>query len=64
MLTLVFSGVTLNQPNMCTHFIAIVSEINKFAKLISGMGLMGSKNRNDRISTYTAFCGGERPLVR
>lgn len=52
MLSLVFGRVSFDQPNMSTHFIAIIPEINKFAKFISGMRFMGSKNCNDRISTY------------
>ena len=52
MLFFIFSRISFNKTNMSTHFITIISEINKFANLIIRMWLMGRKDCNNRVSTY------------
>ena len=57
MLTFILGGIAFNKANMSTHFITIISEIYKFAKFISGMRFMGSKDCNNRVGAY-AIEGG------
>ncbi len=56
MLALILCRISFNKSNMSTHFITIVTEVNKFTDLIIRMRLMGSKNSNNRVCTDTIEC--------